>query len=625
MRRLWILGLLLASVACSEKGPPEGAVRVTVKYGSYRPACLRVVARDSQGHMEQTDILQNQFKAPEARQVLVAVFRKAEWERQLSLEVSSFDGSTDAGCSGTLIETYSTSEPIQVPLGDILPFEATLRAKDDDGDSFIAREEGVAGTDCDDGDNTVYPGAAERCSASVDSDCNGLSGCQDSRCQQASCDDGNACTTQDVCTGASVCQGAPTPCTPSSNCVRVTGGCTALGNCTEEPDPSKVSATCTLVGGTGNGVCRATDGKCSRFPYVPSNFDPDSIPAASIIPLNITCDVTFDSTTLSWTPATCVSNPPTPIQLPEGSGMVLFALSNLNLNANLRLEGTRPVILAVYGDATLNYNVLANGRGTTPGAGGRTQQTCPEQRGRGGVSSNSVGSGGGGAGGKTNGAAGGNGTDAGATRGDGGSAGGNVFVPLAGGCPGGGGGEDSVGGAGGAGGGAVQISVAGTLTVTKQVSASGGGGRGGRNTADGAVGGGGGGGSGGQVLLEAHQLNLNASSQLTANGGGGGEGSGYRSSNNRSEGNNADDGSTTSGGQANGGSNGSNGGGDGGKGGAQASPGPGGNATPVATGDKATGGGGGGAAGHIRLRSVKRCSLSSSIVISPPTDTQCPL
>ncbi|WP_395837723.1 putative metal-binding motif-containing protein [Cystobacter fuscus] len=697
-------------VACREKAPPEGAVRVTVNYGSFRPACLRVVARDAQGQEGRTDILQNQFKDPDARKLLVAVFRKAEWGRELTLEVSSFEGSEGEACSGEPVEQLS-SEPIPVPPGEFAQFEATLRAKDEDGDAFAAREEGVMGQDCNDGNAEVYPGAAERCSVAVDYDCNGFKGCQDSRCQQSACDDGNpctmgdrcegsgvsaqckgqavqcekpagacvlgatcsqatgqcvvarkqcaaptnacleagvcndatgncdyapkqasvscddkqTCTTGDVCNGAGVCQGTQTPCTPSSNCFVVTGGCQGAGNCTEAPDPNKVNATCALAGGTENGVCRATDGKCSRFPYAPSNFDPDAVPKASIIPLNITCDVTFNSEDLSWTPVTCVSNPPAPIGLTQGNGMVLFAVSNLNLNGELRLVGSRPVILAVYGDASLNYNILANAQGTVPGAGGSLAQACETRRGRGGVSSNSVGSGGGGAGGGTAGAAGGNGSTSGSTRGDGGSAGGNVFAPLAGGCPGGSGGGDSEGGEGGAGGGSVQISVAGTLNVSKQVSASGGGGRGGKTTAGGVVGGGGGGGSGGQVLLEAHQLNLNAFSQLTANGGGGGEGGAYRDSGNRPEGDGGDNGSTSAGSQANGGSNGSNSGGNGGKGGAQGSPGAGANGSSASSGDKGGGGGGGGASGHIRLRSVKRCSLSSSIVISPATDTQCPL
>ncbi|OJH36232.1 putative metal-binding motif-containing protein [Cystobacter ferrugineus] len=710
MRRLWILGLLLTFVACREKAPPEGAVRVTVNYGSYRPACLRVVARDAQGQEGRTQILQSDFKDPEARKIRVAVFRKAEWGRELTLEVSSFEGSTDGECSGTLVEQLS-SEPIPVPPGDFASHEVTLRAKDDDGDSFAGREEGVMGQDCDDGSAEVYPGAAERCSVAVDYDCNGFKGCQDSRCQQSACDDGNACTTDDrcegsgvsaqckgqavqcekpagacslsatcsqetgqcvvtrkqcaaptntcleegvcndatgqcdyapkqasvscddsqvcttgdVCNGAGVCQGTQTPCTPPSICVRVTGGCAAANNCTYEPDPDKVNAACTLKGGAGNGVCRATDGECSRFPYVPSNFDPDTVPAASIIPLNISCPVTFNSEDLSWTPSTCVSNPPTPSVLSQGSGMVLLAMSNLNLNGELRLVGTRPVILAVYGDATLNHNILANAQGTAPGAGGSLAQACEVRRGRGGVTSDSVGSGGGGAGGKTAGAAGGNGSVSGSTRGDGGSLGGSAFVPLVGGCPGGGGGGDSVGGAGGAGGGAVQISVAGTLTVAKQVSASGGGGRGGQTTAGGAAGGGGGGGSGGQVLLEAHQLNLNAFSQVTANGGGGGEGGAYRNASTRLDGNAGDDGSTSSSNQANGGNGSSNSGGDGGKGASQGSPAAGGNGDPSNGGDKGGGGGGGGAAGHIQLRSVKRCFLGNPIIISPATNNQCPL
>ncbi|WNG29297.1 hypothetical protein F0U62_38870 [Cystobacter fuscus] len=709
MRRLWMVGLLLTFVACREKAPPEGAVRVTVNYGSYRPACLRVVARDAQGQEGRTDILQDQFKDPDARTIRVAVFRKAEWSRELTLEVSSFEGSEGEACSGNQVEQLS-SEPIPVPPGDFAQFDATLRAKDDDGDSFIAKEEGVAGLDCDDGRAEVYPGAAERCSVQVDYDCNGVKGCQDSRCQQSACDDGNACTTGercegsgpsaqckgqpvqcekpagacftgatcsqetglcvpirkqcaaptntcleagvcndtsgnceyppkqasvscddnqscttgDACNGSGVCQGTALPCTPSSNCVRLTGICTAQGSCLEEPDPSKVNAACTLAGGTGNGVCRVADGKCSRFPYVPSNFDPDAIFTENLPSLTTTCNVTFDSTTLSWSDGNCISNPPTPIELTQGSGMVLFALSRLEVSAELRLVGNRPVIFAVYGDATLNSYILANGSATVPGAGGSLDSVCKDaRRGRGGVSSASVGGGGGGAGGGTAGAAGAKGSVNDALPGDGGSAGGNVFVPLVGGCSGGSGGGNNEAGQGGVGGGAVQISVAGTLTVNQRVSASGGGGRGGQGLPNGPAGGGGGGGSGGQVLLEAHQLNLSNSSRLTANGGGGGEGGGYLSTTTRN-GRGGGDGLVDSANQAAGGGDDAPFGGDGGKGGSRNGP-PGAGNSGTSSGGGGGGGGGGGAAGHIRLRSVRPCSINGAAVISPATDTQCPL
>ncbi|WNG52410.1 hypothetical protein F0U60_15660 [Archangium minus] len=608
-------------------------MRVTVNYGSYRPACLRVVARDAQGQQGQTDILQSQFKDPDARKILVAVFRKPEWGRELSLEVSSFDGSTEEGCSGSQVE-QRFSQPIPVPLGDFASVEMTLQAKDDDGDTFIAREEGVEGQDCDDKSAEVFPGAAERCSVAVDYDCNGFKGCQDSKCQQTLCDDGDACTLGDACSAMQVCQGTPTPCTPSSTCFLVTGGCAALNNCTEEPDPAKVNASCTLAGGAGSGVCRASDGKCSRFPYIPSNFDPDAIPTESLQSLTTTttCGVTFDSTTLSWNSTACFSKPPpTPIELTQGgTRMVLFALSELNLGGNLRLVGERPVIFAVYGDATLNHGIFADAEGTVPGAGGSLASACTERRGRGGVFSDLVGSGGGGAGGETAGAPGGNGTAAGSVRGDGGSAGGSSFVPLVGGCSGGsgggGGGDEAQGGQGGSGGGAVQLSVAGTLTVNQRVSASAGGGREGKYSTSngGQVGGGGGGGSGGQVLLEAHQLNLGSSSRLTANGGGGGEGSGYLSST-QANGEAGSDGPTDSEGQAAGGSGNSQAGGEGGNGGAlSTTPGSGSDGTPV-SGAKGSGGGGGGAAGHIRLRSVRPCSINNASVISPATNENCPL
>ena len=749
MRQLWVPWLLLLLVACREKVPAEGALQVSVLYDSYTPGCVRVVARDGQGHEGRKDIPQSQFQPRDTRQLLVAVFRKPDWGRELAVEVSSHPSVSGEECAGTPVEVRASAGPVLIPPGDFARTEVTLQAKDGDGDTFLQKEDGVAGTDCDDGRSDVHPGATELCRVNVDFDCNGLQGCQDSACQNKACDDGSACTTgdhcqgsgasavcigqevrctpptgaclrgaqcdpgtgqcvnlaedpgtscddsnpctvndqcgpqaqcagtprscdtppsachestgtcntasgmcsyafkpasascddavactvNDVCDGAGGCQGAQTPCSPSSVCMRVTGGCMAQSSCTEEPDPSKVNTAC-MINPSRAGVCRRQDGVCSTFPYVPSNFNPDTVPLANIGTLTTTCAVTFNSTDLSWTPSSCAANPPQPVVVmaQDGTEMVLLAMSSLSMSGDLILRGTRPVILAVYGDATLNSSILANGTivagEPVPGAGGN--QACATRRGTNGGLSNNAGGGGGGAGGGTAGAAGnsGAGTSAGGAGGGGGNSGGGGFVPLVGGCPGGSGGGGAVeAGKGGAGGGAVQLSVAGTLTVNQWITTSGGGGEGahGSTTGNGHAGGGGGGGSGGRVLLEAHRLILAGSARLTANGGGGGEGAGYVDASSQSTGRNGEDGARSSTAPAVGGNGGSFSGGDGGAGGTGA-------LAPVMgavgasyTGSKGGGGGGGGAVGHIRLRSVAACSINNSAVISPSTNTACPL
>lgn len=729
------MGLFLSLVACKEKAPGEGAIRVSVKYGTYVPACLRVSAWDAQGHEARTDIPREKFQNLEAREVRVAVFRKPEWDRELSLEVSSYRAVSGQECAGDLVEKRTSAAPVLVPKGEFAVFEAVLEAQDQDGDSFIALP-GLAQADCDDTRTDVYPGAPEQCSVNVDFDCDGFKGCQDAKCVDKACDDGNACTTGDQCNGVicqgqavqcqqptgvcftgaacnpttgqcdnvlappetvcndqdpctvndtcgpqgqcsgqskscnapptacfeasgtcdavsgecrypskpaatecsdedactvndqcngnGMCGGLATPCQPSSTCFEITSGCGALGNCTEAVDPAKVNTVCQRGNGQ-SGVCRVSDGACSAFPYVPSNFDPDTIPDANIGALTTSGAVTFDSTpgvTNPWAPPGRVTASPPITVIAQANGApdaVVLAVRSVNLGGDLKLVGTRPVILAVYGDATLNHHILANSvLGASSGPG--SNQACGARQGSEGTVSGE-GGGGGGGGGATAGAAGGKGFSSGATGGNAGGANPIGFVPLVGGCPGGKGGG-ALGGLGGAGGGAIQISVSGTLTVEKKVTASGGAGGGGENSGS-AAGGGGGGGSGGQVSLEAFRLVLSGSAQLTANGGGGGEGGGPTN-----DGDKGDDGYTTSGSQAAGGGNYATAGGDGGEGAAQEgplpAPGKDGSKDGI-TGNGGGGGGGGGAVGHLRLRAVRPCEIHNSSVRSPAPVLQCPL
>jgi hypothetical protein len=239
----------------------------------------------------------------------------------------------------------------------------------------------------------------------------------------------------------------------------------------------------------------------------------------------LNCGVsTFDSTALTfgnW----CGQVQPTPVALAQSNGpdAVVLPLAALQVanGASLVVTGSRPVIFAVYGDVTVAGTVDASASDTTPGAGG--DQNCGTRQGGDGSGDTkrfSGASGGGGGGlGTAGGAAGEGNTDgmhiAGGIAGVAGAT--ATLVPLIGGCAGGMAGGCTT--AGGAGGGAVQISVAGSLTVTGTVRANG---------ADGALpcgpmdeGGGTGGGSGGAILLEASTVQTSGAT-LQANGGDGG-------------------------------------------------------------------------------------------------------
>ncbi|NPD29526.1 putative metal-binding motif-containing protein, partial [Corallococcus exiguus] len=604
MYRLCLLGCVLLLAACGEKAPDEGAIRVSVTYDTFKPACVRVEAKDAKGNQEATDILSSQFKNTEKNEVLVAVRRKADWDATLGLTVSSYAETDGNRCAGEVVERFTNAALTIVPK-EYTRFDVTLIAKDGDGDGSPTGIEWAGISDCDDKRGDVRPGAVEQCDTAVDYDCDGKFACADSDCSEKTCTDGDLCNTGKRCVGvgpaaqcgggtpkcaqpAGQCQAKVTcesstgkcieetlqvgaACNPGNLCV-TNGRCTAdkqcvgdvktcttpdntdcqestgtcnptNGFCTYTPKPVSTSCvdgdvchdpgfcdgngTCigkdtpcppteckTAVGCTANNscvyvgdptqanlpcsddnsgtprVCSAT-GQCVAFPYTPSNFNPNTIPGDDIGYLTTTGAVVFDTETRTWTPQANGGPDTTAFKVltqPQTGGspdILLIPLRTLSLGGELRIVGTRPVILAVYGDATLNYDILASGRivndSPVPGAGGN-QACATSSQGKPGQFSGGQGGGGGGAGGATAGANGGKGVNANATPGDAGPQQGATPTPLLGGCAGGvgGGTGNAAGGPGGAGGGAFQLSVARTLTIGKVLSVSGGGGLGGK-------------------------------------------------------------------------------------------------------------------------------------------------
>lgn len=262
-----------------------------------------------------------------------------------------------------------------------------------------------------------------------------------------------------------------------------------------------------------------TTGPC--LPFTPLNLDPSALDFSNATAAIFNCGVT----TLDTTPAVPVlsngcgvtAQISTQMQA-NGSSIVVLTVRGLTVasGSSLRLVGSRPVAIAVYGDALVEGSIDASAAGATPGAGG--DLSCEGSTGGNGSGNNFFGGGGGGGGGfGTPGGVGGEGD--GARPGAGGAAhGGESLVPLLAGCAGGPGGGCS---ARAAGGGAVQLSVAGRISVSGVIRVNGAAGARGC----GSEGGGSGGGSGGAILLEARAIDA-APLALEANGGAGGDSSG---------------------------------------------------------------------------------------------------
>lgn len=409
------------------------------------------------------------------------------------------------------------------------------------------------------------------------------------------CNDGNACTTNDRCDGDGGCAGTPVVCTPNQ-CQ--TGGTCAGGTCSFG---NRTGQLCDA--GTGGPAtcdsafnCNATP--TSLFPYPTSNFVDANLATDGGAALTIGANRTLNTDgtpTLSGT-----AMPPYTLVTPAGGQeTVLVRLTSFSVNNSftLTVTGARPVIFAVTGNVQVDGRILArNGAGTSADCGNGGTGTDM-----------GMGTAFGGGGGGGFGSAGGIGGASGGTAGAVGAANGlATLLPIRGGCNGG----NSTAN-GGAGGGAVQISAAGALVVNGTITAPG---LKGLGAAGNAGDSGGGGGSGGGILLEGNTVSLTTNARLTANGGSGGEGSGGNAGNDGNDGHETD--ATPA---PNGGSN-STAGGNGGAGAAGSTA-----AGPGLDGASNSDGSGGGGGGVGRIRINGTCTRAGTPVISPAASpNNCP-
>src|SRR5207237_1019822 len=99
----------------------------------------------------------------------------------------------------------------------------------------------------------------------------------------------------------------------------------------------------------------------TTFRYTPSNFDPAAITAIAG-PEVLNCGVTtFNSTSRSFT-NWCGMLPPTQIVTqPGGPDAVVIAMGDFTIAAasTFRVVGTRPVIIALYGSASISGTINA--------------------------------------------------------------------------------------------------------------------------------------------------------------------------------------------------------------------------------------------------------------------------
>ncbi|HEX8698080.1 MAG TPA: MopE-related protein [Myxococcaceae bacterium] len=163
MRQLALLSLIISllGTGCSPD-VREAAVRVEVTYG-FKAGCITVRARDAAAlENETSDQVEVLDRGPST--VRFAVFRKADWSRTLEIITTAHEQS----CQGPVVDEVVST--VELKKARVEPLTVTLEAPDTDGDGYMPTASG--GTDCNDGDGAIRPGATELCDTR-DNDCDG--------------------------------------------------------------------------------------------------------------------------------------------------------------------------------------------------------------------------------------------------------------------------------------------------------------------------------------------------------------------------------------------------------------------------------------------------------------------
>ncbi|WP_226994315.1 putative metal-binding motif-containing protein [Myxococcus hansupus] len=162
----WVLVVMASVSGCKkEETPPQaGAIRALVSYATFRPACLTLSITDvaDPTRTESTDVRVD----PNARSDIrtVAIIGREGWSRNLRLVASAHERS----CNGPLVALQEVTA--QVPEVGTTDVMLALRADDLDDDGYVSAEGQYPGSDCDDTNPDIHPGATELCDG-VDNNC----------------------------------------------------------------------------------------------------------------------------------------------------------------------------------------------------------------------------------------------------------------------------------------------------------------------------------------------------------------------------------------------------------------------------------------------------------------------
>ncbi|ATB44574.1 putative metal-binding motif-containing protein [Corallococcus macrosporus] len=174
MRQSAILLLPLVLLACKKDseapGPKEAAVHVKIgHHENFSQGCITVEAHGGTG-----ETLLAEFEEPAQFDtndpvLNVAIFRKADWGRDVEVTVRAFE----KGCAAEQLVDERTRTFSFASAGRQEWVLDNLHTDDEDGDGFVSRGGPMnRGTDCDALRATAFPGAPELCNG-LDDDCDG--------------------------------------------------------------------------------------------------------------------------------------------------------------------------------------------------------------------------------------------------------------------------------------------------------------------------------------------------------------------------------------------------------------------------------------------------------------------
>ena len=164
-------------------------IRATITYDGFLPGCVLVKARDERSGQELSKPIKGKGERT-GGSLVAAVIAPGSWGSSVRVEALAYEQSCDEASPVVRTSALATLTP-----GKVLPVTLSLRARDGDGDGYVDVLSG--GTDCNDSDPDIHPGAEEHCN-DIDDNCNGVSDQEELRLGQ-SCVEGANCLGTRAC------------------------------------------------------------------------------------------------------------------------------------------------------------------------------------------------------------------------------------------------------------------------------------------------------------------------------------------------------------------------------------------------------------------------------------------